>query len=62
MEMLDMDGPTQTMSSVDVRPQAMAPIASLSRRYEYQNIAGIVFGWCGTVVYWHFECCVAVWR
>ncbi len=26
MEMLDMDGPTQSMSSVDVRPQAMAPI------------------------------------
>ena len=26
MEMLDIDGPTQTMSSVDVRPQAMAPI------------------------------------
>ena len=29
MEMVDVDGPTQTISSIDIRPQAMAPIASV---------------------------------
>ena len=29
MEMVDVDGPTQTISSIDIRPQAMAPITEV---------------------------------
>ena len=29
MEMVDVDGPTQTISSIDVRPQAMAPMTEV---------------------------------
>jgi serine/threonine protein kinase len=44
MEILDSDGPTQTMTSVDVRPQAMAPIIEEESGMSTKTLVGLFLG------------------